>query len=98
MRGALWGFFAAMVVGCAPARAAVFVDRVEEGRAVLVRCEGEVCREEDAELGALAEGDVLVGERPSRAARAQAEARVRALRQRLGARPLEASSSLERAP
>lgn len=98
MRGAVLGLWGGFAVSCATAGAAEFVDRVEEGRPVLLRCDGERCRQEVAESGALQEGDVLVDGQPSSFARSRAQARIRALRRRLGAKPLDADLSLERAP
>lgn len=98
MRRAARGVWMSLAMGCAPARAAVFVDRVEGGRPVLLRCAGEACVEVRGEGNELREGDVLSDGRPDRAARSEAEARIRALRRRVGAAPLEADLSLERAP
>ncbi len=95
MRGG-FGLWLALAAGCGAPRAGQFVDRLEEGRAVLIDEDGEV--EERVLAGGAREGDFLVDARPSAESRSRAEARIRALRERLGARPLEAGHSLEHAP
>ena len=89
------GFCLILAAGCGPARVGRFVDRVEAGKAVLIDETGD---EQVVPAGGAREGDLLVDARPSAAPRAQAEARIRALRERLDAQPLEAGHSLERAP
>jgi hypothetical protein len=80
----LWVAALAAVVGCGAGKSVTVVDRLEEGRAVLVTERGEEVPAAAAELPAgTREGDVLVDGRRDDGARTRQKAEISALRRRL---------------